>query len=108
MVVGDGEKFVGALMVPNLERLRTEGAENGTDLPDDDESAVDHEYVRERVQEEVDRINPQFEKHEQIKKFRLVTEEFTEENDLMTPTMKKKRRNIVDVHDDLIDEIYAE
>ncbi|MFC4406824.1 AMP-dependent synthetase/ligase [Haloarchaeobius iranensis] len=108
MVVGDGEKFVGALMVPNLERLRDEAAEDGTDLPDDDEAAVDHEYVQNRVREEVDRINPQFETHEQIKQFRLVTEEFTEENDLLTPTMKKKRRNIIDVHDELIDDIYAE
>ncbi|WP_256296187.1 AMP-dependent synthetase/ligase [Haloarchaeobius salinus] len=108
MVVGDGEKFVGALMVPNLERLRDEAAEDGTELPDDDEAAVEHEYVRERVQAEVDRINPQFETYEQIKRFRLVTEEFTEENDLLTPTMKKKRRNIIDVHDGLIDDIYAE
>jgi len=94
--------------VPNLERLRDEAAENGTDIPDDDEAAVEHEYVQNRVREEVDRINPQFETHEQIKQFRLVTEEFTEENDLLTPTMKKKRRNIIDVHDELIDDIYAE
>ncbi|KMT45886.1 hypothetical protein EL22_26800 [Halostagnicola sp. A56] len=59
------------------------------------------------VREEVDRVNENFEKHETIKQFRLVPKEFTEENDMLTPTMKKKRRIILNRFDDRVDEIYA-
>jgi len=49
----------------------------------------DDERVRDHIQQEVDRVNQNFEKHETIKRFELVPQEFTEENDMLTPTMKK-------------------
>ncbi|TKX82664.1 hypothetical protein EXE43_28265, partial [Halorubrum sp. SS5] len=64
--------------------------------------------VRERIQAEVDRVNEAFEPYEQIKQFRLVEEEFSEENDLLTPTMKKKRRNILDRFGEEVEMIYEE
>ncbi len=108
LVVGDGEKFVSALLVPNEDHVREWADEEGLDLPDDSEALCEDERVIEYVQEEVDRINQQFEKHEQIKKFRLVPREFTEENDMLTPTMKKKRRVIMDRFEDRVEEMYAE
>ncbi|WP_323674497.1 long-chain fatty acid--CoA ligase [Halorubellus sp. PRR65] len=108
MVTGDGEKFIGALVVPNFEFLREAAGREGVDLPADPEEMVRHERVVEVVQEEVDEVNERFEKHERIKEFRLVTEEFTEDNDLLTPTMKKKRRNIENRYDALVEEIYGD
>ncbi|WP_276279821.1 AMP-dependent synthetase/ligase [Halorussus caseinilyticus] len=106
MVVGDGHKFVSALVVPNFEEVRRRAERKGIDLPDDDRELRRHDRVREWMDEEVERINQQFESHEQIKQFRVVGEEFTEDNDLLTPTMKKKRRNILDRFADEIDAIY--
>jgi long-chain acyl-CoA synthetase len=106
-VVGDGHKFVSALLVPNFEALRKRAEGEGIDLPEDDRDLARDDRVREWVEEEVERINERFEPYEQIKQFRLVGEEFTEDNDLLTPTMKKKRRNILDRFADQIDEIYA-
>ena len=108
MVTGDGEKFIGALVVPNFEFLRDAAEREGVDIPADPEEMVTHERVVEAVQDEVDEVNERFEKHEQIKEFRLVTEEFTEDNDLLTPTMKKKRRNIENRYEALVEEIYGE
>ncbi|GAB7018632.1 AMP-dependent synthetase/ligase [Halostagnicola bangensis] len=108
MVVGDGEKFVGALLVPNTAHVLEWAEEEGIDLPDDPEAIVDDDRVQAYVQKEVDRVNENFEKHETIKQFRLVPQEFTEENDMLTPTMKKKRRVILERFDDRVDEIYAE
>ncbi|NUB90508.1 long-chain fatty acid--CoA ligase [Haloterrigena sp. SYSU A558-1] len=108
MVVGDGEKFIGALLVPNTNHVREWADEEGIDLPDDPEAMCDDERVREHVQEEVNRVNQQFEKHETIKRFELVPQEFTEENDMLTPTMKKKRRVILERFEDRVDRIYAE
>jgi len=107
MVVGDGEKFISALLVPNTAHVREWADEEGIDLPEDPDAMCDDERVREYIQAEVDRINEAFEPHERIKQFALVPQEFTEENDMLTPTMKKKRRVILDRFEDRVDRIYA-
>ncbi|PCR92112.1 AMP-dependent synthetase/ligase [Natrinema ejinorense] len=108
MVVGDGEKFIGALLVPNTPHIRDWADAEGIDLPDDPEAICDDDRVREYVQQEVDRVNENFEKHETIKQFELVPLEFTEENDMLTPTMKKKRRVILERFEDRIERIYGD
>jgi long-chain acyl-CoA synthetase len=108
MVMGDREKFISAIVIPNFEFLQEAAEREGVDIPDDPAEMVTHERVQEVVQEQVDEVNERFEKHEQIKEFRLGTDEFTEENDMLTPTMKKKRRNIKERYDDLVAEIYGE
>jgi len=69
---------------------------------------VNDDRVIDWISETVAETNQLFEKHERIKKFALVPEEWTSENDLLTPSMKKKRRTILDVYDDEIQEIYSE
>jgi long-chain acyl-CoA synthetase len=106
MAIGDGEKFVAALVVPNVGHVRSWADDHGVDLPDDDAALCDHDRVRERIQREVDSANERFESHETIKQFRLVPEEWTEANDLLTPTMKMKRRNILAKYEDRVADIY--
>ncbi|MCX2819994.1 long-chain fatty acid--CoA ligase, partial [Haladaptatus sp. F3-133] len=108
MVVGDSEKFIGALMVPSFEGVRKRAEKEGVELPNDNEAIVDNETVRSWIEEEVNEVNENFESYETIKRFRLVAEEWTEENDLLTPSLKKKRRKIAEKHGDVIDDIYAE
>ncbi|MXV63232.1 AMP-binding protein [Natronorubrum sp. JWXQ-INN-674] len=108
MVVGDGEKFIGALLVPNTDHIRQWAESEGIDLPEDPEAMCDDERVREYIQREVDRVNEDFEKHETIKQFELVPREFTEENEMLTPTMKKKRRVILEEFEDRVDRIYTD
>jgi long-chain acyl-CoA synthetase len=108
MVIGDERKFVSALLVPNFEHIESWAEESGIDLPGDHQAICEDERVIEYVQDEVDRINENFESHETIKKFRLVPIEFTEDNDLLTPSMKKKRRNILEQFGDKVEEMYPE
>lgn len=109
MVMGDGRKFISALIVPNIEGVREWAGTEGIDLPDSEaEICRDDRVVEARIEEEVERANERFESHERIKQFRLVPEEFTEENDMLTPTMKKKRRNILERFADDIEAIYQE
>ena len=49
----------------------------------------------EKIQEEVEKINKNFSKIEKIKKFLLIDDQFTIENDMMTPTLKLKRYKII-------------
>jgi long-chain acyl-CoA synthetase len=107
MVVGDDEKFIAAIVAPNFEALRDWADEEGIDLPDDPEAVVETDAARTWVDEEIDRVNERLAKHEQIKAFRLVAEEWTADNDLLTPSMKKKRRNIRDAFESEIESIYG-
>jgi long-chain acyl-CoA synthetase len=108
MVVGDGQKFVSALVVPNFEGVRDWAAREGVDLPDDPAAICRNDRVKARIDEEVQGVNEGLESYEQIKRFRLVPEEFTEDNDMMTPTMKKKRRHILERYADEVSMIYEE
>ena len=108
VVLGDGRKFVSALIVPNFEKVAAWADAEGIDLSDEPADICRDDRVRERIQEEVDRVNEEFESYETIKQFRLVEEEFSEANDLLTPTMKKKRRNILDRFADEVELIYEE
>jgi long-chain acyl-CoA synthetase len=108
LVVGDARRFVGALVVPDVEAVSGWAADRGIDLPDDRAAICADDRVRERIAETVDRVNEGFESHERIKRFRLVPEPFTRENGLLTPTMKKKRRAIRDRYDAAFESIYEE
>ncbi|MFC6862930.1 AMP-dependent synthetase/ligase [Halomicroarcula sp. GCM10025817] len=108
MVVGDDQKFVGALVVPNFEQLERWAEREGVDLPADDYARCSDERVRAWVKEAVDDVNEDLEKVERIKQFELVPEEWTAENDLLTPSMKKKRRNIRTEFEAKLREIYGE
>ncbi len=108
MVVGDGRKFVAALIVPDVERLRARARQEGVELPADDEALCADERAREWVDEAVAEVNEGLERVERIKRFALVSREWTAENDLLTPSMKKKRRNIREAFEGKLDELYAE
>ena len=108
LVVGDDRKFVGALVVPDLEEVARLATKEGVDLPDDPAAQCDHEAVRGWVQAAVDEVNADLERIERIKAFELVPEEWTTRNDLLTPSMKKKRRNIYREFEAAVDAIYEE
>jgi long-chain acyl-CoA synthetase len=108
MVVGDGQKFVGAIIVPDFERLRRWADSEGIALPEDPEALVADERVREWVQPAVDAVNAELERVERVKSFALVSREWTAANNLLTPSMKKKRRNIRSAHREKLAEIYGD
>ncbi|MBV0903341.1 AMP-dependent synthetase/ligase [Haloarcula salina] len=107
MVVGDDQKYVAALVVPNFEALERWAENEGIDLPSDPEAQCEDERVRQWVQEAVDEVNADLERVERIKAFELVSREWTAENDLLTPSMKKKRRNIRGEFREKLRELYG-
>lgn len=107
MVVGDNEKFVGALLVPDFNAVERWAHRDDQDLPDSRSAICRREPVKEWIGEEVARVNARLEPHEQIKEFRLVPDEWTPENDLLTPSMKLKRRNILSRYEEEVADIYG-
>ncbi len=110
MVVGENLKFVSALIIPSADGLREWCGRHSiawTGLND----ALSNPKVLERYQMLVDRINPNFAKFEQIKKFALLPEPWEaikkDGTDAeLTPTLKLKRRVIMEKFKSVIDKMY--
>ena len=59
------------------------------------------------LQRAVDRTNSQVSRAESIRKFSIVSGDFTQENGLLTPSMKVKRERVLARYSDAIEEIYS-
>ncbi|HEX8387184.1 MAG TPA: long-chain fatty acid--CoA ligase [Rubricoccaceae bacterium] len=104
MVVGEGREFLTALVVPEADALRAEAAAQGWTLGDDPASQPEARALFEALVREQARRAAS---HEKVRGVRLVSDPFTVENGLLTPTMKLKRRAIEAQYAGLIDEMYA-
>ncbi len=107
-VVGDGRKYITALVVPDFENLKAWLKENhGIDAKDNREIA-DNPEVQKQIEERVNLVNKNLARFEQIKRFVVVKEPFSEQTGELTPSMKKKRRIIESKYKDKIDEMYPQ
>ncbi len=97
MVIGDGQKFASAYIVPNYAHLidwsKTEAPEI-RDLPK--EQFLKQEKIVRKINKEVQLANKHFGNWEQIKKPIILSNEFTIEDGELTPTLKMKRKVILE------------
>jgi long-chain acyl-CoA synthetase len=104
VLVGNGRKYVAALVAPNREWLRAWAAENGVEGGDEaitaDPRAVD------AVRAEVARLTPHLADYERIKRVALLPTEFSIEGGELTPTLKVRRRFIEEKYRPVIDDLY--
>ncbi len=112
MVVGDNKKFVSALIVPFADGLKAWCERKQFDWHGIDK-AVKEKVIIDRFQRAVDDINKNLSKTEQIKKFTLIPEvwEPTKTNGTeaeLTPTLKLKRRVILEKYSEPINKMYQD
>ncbi|TVR77593.1 MAG: long-chain fatty acid--CoA ligase [Chitinophagaceae bacterium] len=105
IVIGENKNFVSALIVPSFINLSNWCMKNGVNAKSHKEM-VEHADVISLFQTEVDRFNPEFGRVEQIKKFVLMPEEWSVEGGELTPTMKVKRKVIMEKYADTVENIY--
>jgi long-chain acyl-CoA synthetase len=67
---------------------------------------VHHPSVREEVEASVKRVNERLASFEQIKKYVVLDEDFTIENNELTPTMKMRRKIITEKYKHILDGLY--
>lgn len=107
MVVGAERKFTGALIVPALENLKTWCEKNGVSISNNKE-ILQHPKVIELYKSVVEKYNTLFNPVEQVKKFELLNSEWTIGGGELTPTLKLKRKVIMEKYADAVERIYAE
>lgn len=107
MVVGEGQKFPAALIVPSYDFVREWAKRKGLDLSAQSNGEIaKNEEVIARMQEEVDKFNELYGSWEKIKKFALLEKEFSIETGELTPTLKLKRKIILDKFKKEVDGFY--
>jgi long-subunit acyl-CoA synthetase (AMP-forming) len=106
VAIGDARPYNVALVVLDAEYAPTWAAQQGIEF-EDVASLVEHEEVLAAVQEAVDSANARMSRVEQIKKFKLLPEEWMPGGDELTPTMKLKRKPIGEKYDAEIEALYA-
>lgn len=106
MVVGADQKFVGALIVPSIPNLKEWMRHK--DIPfTTNEDAINHPKVLALYRELMDSFNMFFNPVEQVKRFELVPNEWTIDSGELTPTLKLKRKVIMEKYKDVIGRIYG-
>ncbi len=105
VVIGDARKYLSCLIMIDLEHVAKYAQEH--QIPYTDFSSLTRRpEIVSLIQTEVERINGQLARVEQIKDFRIISELLTAEDDELTPTMKLKRKVIATKYADLIESMY--
>lgn len=105
MLVGAERKFVGALIVPSFPNLRDWANKNGIRAKNDDELIRDKKVI-DMYKDLVESFNKYFNHVEQVKKFELLSNEWSVDTGEMTPKLSLKRKVIMEKYRDAINRIY--
>ena len=107
LVVGEGQKMAAALIQPNFDFVKGWAKRHNLDIGESFSEIVAKTEVKERIMKEVDKGNKKFGKWETIKRIELTPDFWSVDNDLLTPTFKPKRDEILKKYKDLYDKIYS-
>jgi long-chain acyl-CoA synthetase len=106
MVVGEGQKMPGAIIQPSFDFIKEWAKMHQISIGNSNEEIVTNVKVIERIQEEVDKLNEKFGNWEKIKRFELTPDVWSIDGGHLTPTLKLKRKIVMEKYSDLFQKIY--
>lgn len=106
IVVGDQKPFIGALITLDAEMWPLWASTHGLDNVSLDEART-HPKVLEALQNAVDRANEAVSKAESIRKFAVLSGDFTEGNGYLTPSLKMRRNIVMKDFEAEVDRLYS-
>ncbi len=107
VVVGDRRKFLTCLVMIDYDNVSKYAQDQNVPFTDFGSLCRSRE-VQDLIWSEIERVNENFAKVETIKKFRLIEQQLTAEDEEVTPTLKLKRKFVNEKYKGLIDGMYAE
>ena len=105
MVIGDGQKFASALIVPSFAYIKDLYSKNGKNYISNEEAIKDTDVIN-KVKEGIENVNKTLAQYETIKKFELLPREWSIEKGEMTPKLSLKRKIIFETNKSLVEKIY--
>ncbi|MGV3524373.1 MAG: AMP-dependent synthetase/ligase [Candidatus Sericytochromatia bacterium] len=107
VLLGNNQKYMAALIYPDYAALE-QAARDQNIAVSSRLDMVRSAQIQALLKAEIDKYTQEFARYEQIKRFSLIEEELTQENDCLTPTLKYKRRVINAKYQDLISQLFDE
>ncbi|MBW1900949.1 MAG: long-chain fatty acid--CoA ligase [Deltaproteobacteria bacterium] len=104
-IIGDRRKFLSALIIPAFDELRPWAQECGVAFRDNEELIQNDEVIN-LYEKEFERCTRHLSRVERIKKFRLLSTEWSQQTGELTPTLKIKRNVVEEKYRELIEEMY--
>jgi long-chain acyl-CoA synthetase len=109
MVFGEGQKFPAALIVPSFAFVTEWAKRKKIEIGDGSNEAIaNSEVVHARIMQEVEAFNKGYGSWEKIKKISLLSHELSIVGGELTPTLKLKRKKIMELHKVKCDAIYCD
>jgi long-chain acyl-CoA synthetase len=109
MLHGDRKKFISALLVPDFERVEAYALKNDI-LFTDIKGLLENPEIRAMLGRRIEKVHQEHEipGYEQVKKFVIMTSEFTMDNNEVTPTLKLKRKIVTAKFQKELDALYED
>lgn len=107
VVIGEGRKFPAAMIVPQIDALQAYAAQNGLSQQAPHE-LLKQPQIRRLIEDEVAKFTDDLSQYEKVKAVLLLDRELSVENGELTPTLKVKRRVVVEKHQQEIEKLYHE
>jgi long-chain acyl-CoA synthetase len=106
VVIGDKRQFLTALIVPDFENVQVWATSQG--ITGNAQSLVQNAQLRAMIQVDVEAVNAHLARYEQVRSWELLPNEFTLETGELTPTLKVKRRIILQKYGDAVERLYRD
>lgn len=105
MVIGENQKFASAIILPDFERLHFWAAKHNISYTTNDE-LIQNPKVIAKIHSIIEKVNSGLAPFEKIKRERIINDTWDINNNMLSQTLKLKRKNIADKYSELIQEIY--
>lgn len=105
VVIGDRRPFIAALITLDLNDTNQWLTAHGVPKVKTLEEASKNPIIRTEVERAVSKANELVSRAESIRKFEIIPERFTQDNGMLTPSLKAKRQVITEHYRDIIDKI---
>lgn len=105
LVVGENQKYNAALISPNYEYLLKWMEKNNQHF-DNKNELVSSQKVHTLFYKELENVNKKLSPHEQIKKFKVIAEEWSPQTGELSPTLKLKRKFLLQKYNNAVSELF--
>ena len=106
VVLGENQKFAAALIRPDFAFLKDWCKAHNIPFTTNEEMILNEE-VKKRYDREVKKLNEGLGEVEKVKKYILIADEWTIANGILTPTLKVKRKVVIERYNEVIDKMFA-
>lgn len=106
MVVGEGRNFAAALIIPDFNHLKSWCRVKDIRFENPDQ-IIRNDIIIKRIKREIEHLNAELDKTNQVKKFILLNDDWSVDNNLVSPTLKLRRKILMNKYAPTIEELYS-